>query len=299
MNLSLLIKNYINQIINDINLDIIIYDDFNAFADDEILSSVRAIGKWHLNNYCLKIKENPKLQKRCISLKKFYNKKAEKATGFFKSTCHCGVTEYAVPVVVNNTRCCIISATGFYGNISDNTERILAKRCNTPLEKFKVFRESNLLKTDIYDERKIKTYLETLAFMFERYFLEKIKKREEENKYHYSQNQYILKALYFIEENFTKDITVCSVANYCHISPSYLKHLFSKFLGHGVSKEIISKRINYAKELLLTTDFSVRYISVESGFKNEDYFSSVFKKEIGTPPLKYRKAHSKISANKL
>jgi AraC family transcriptional regulator len=52
---------------------------------------------------------------------------------------------------------------------------------------------------------------------------------------------------------------------------------------------INQKRVEKGKYLLEHTQFSVGEISEEVGFKDELYFSRVFKKYVGISPLAYRK----------
>lgn len=295
MNISNLIKMYIEQTEKDTGWDIIVYDYFNVVKDDDILNSLKCFGKWHLNRYCLKIKENKSLRRKCTYLKKYFNKKVFCSNGFTKSDCFCGVREYAVPIIVDNTLFGIISAAGFKGRLSCNMHKILAKRCGMTYDEFKQFRTSTLSYTDEEIENRIRTHIQILAFLLKNYITTSTgyKKALSKNSECYHKNKYILTALDYINKNFTNEISISTVANACHISESYLKHLSKDVLGHGISQEILTRRIEYAKELLCTTDFSVKYIALECGFKNTDYFSSAFKNKTGYSPLNYRQLMGK------
>ena len=50
---------------------------------------------------------------------------------------------------------------------------------------------------------------------------------------------------------------------------------------------VTDMRIGYAKELLVTSRYSVGEIATLSGFENVYYFSSVFKKKTGFSPTGY------------
>lgn len=63
--------------------------------------------------------------------------------------------------------------------------------------------------------------------------------------------------------------------------------------GASYSGFLNTKKINHAQKLLLNTQMSMVDIAVECGFSNSHYFSDVFKKIIGIPPLKYRKLYAK------
>ena len=102
-------------------------------------------------------------------------------------------------------------------------------------------------------------------------------------------NPHMIKALKYISLNYNKNISVSQVAKECYLSTPHLQALFSKFLGHGVAEEIRKQQIDYAKELLSTTQYSVKHISYLCGFESSDYFCTVFKREVKISPLKYRK----------
>ena len=290
MNISNLIKRYIEQTKRDTGWDIIIYGYFDIVKDDDVLKPLQCFGKWHSNRYCLKIKENMSLRHKCVSLKKYFNKKVVASDGFAVSDCFCGVREYAAPVIVDKTLFCIVSVTGCRGKLSGNMHRILAEKCGMSDDAFTEFREGALLDIDEETESHIQTYIQILALLLKNYITtsnEGQKMLSKKSEY-YHKNKYILNALDYINENFTRKINICDVANACHISESYLKHICKEVLGHGISHEILARRIDYAKELLCTTDFSVKYIALECGFTNTDYFSAAFKNKTGYSPLKYR-----------
>ena len=97
----------------------------------------------------------------------------------------------------------------------------------------------------------------------------------------------------YISKNYAEQITAHNVADACHVSVSYLQHLFAELLGHGIAEEIRLQRLEAAKEMLATTAYSVRYIALCCGFCSPDYFSTVFKRQLGITPLKYRKSKEK------
>lgn len=282
-----LIKNCIDLIESETNADVIIYDFYGAFHKTDI-KKMPQLDRWHLNHYCLRVKENPQIYRKCKQLKHRFYDKVFSSNTVVKSTCFCGVCEYAVPIVTSSLQVGIISVTGFKGEISHYRKSKLIERLGVSLEEFDSVIRSYL----VLDSREnyVRTMLQILAFLFKEY----IKKENLVTLKNPENNPYVIKALEYIDRNFTKDITISHVARECHISVSYLQYLFAKGLGYGVAESIRKKRIDYAKELLSTTDFSVKYISFESGFLSADYFSVIFKKECGVTPLKYRKITSSL-----
>ncbi|MCI9149438.1 MAG: helix-turn-helix domain-containing protein [Lachnospiraceae bacterium] len=71
-----------------------------------------------------------------------------------------------------------------------------------------------------------------------------------------------------------------------------LSKLIQENAGENFTTIMTRLRIQKAKDLLATTDYTVTRISELSGYSKPDYFAFVFKKETGMPPSYYRKKQS-------
>ena len=80
-----------------------------------------------------------------------------------------------------------------------------------------------------------------------------------------------------------------SVASDANMSPSYLSFLFKKLNGFTLWDYILSKRVNYARQMLQATEDLILNISLESGFNSLTNFNRVFKRITGLSPKEYRK----------
>lgn len=78
------------------------------------------------------------------------------------------------------------------------------------------------------------------------------------------------------------------VADLFRISNYTLSRLFKNQVGVGFAEYLTAKRLEYARELLLTTTYSVKEISIMSGFTSENYFSRTFKLYEGVSPSVFR-----------
>lgn len=92
----------------------------------------------------------------------------------------------------------------------------------------------------------------------------------------------------YIEQNFTKRISVENVAKHCHISSSHLYKLFSKSIGISPNEYINDKRLALAKRLLVENQMSITQISAECGMNTQSYFCYLFKKKFGITPKQFR-----------
>ena len=95
-------------------------------------------------------------------------------------------------------------------------------------------------------------------------------------------------ALQYIEAHYTSEnIPLSQLARLCGISEPYLRKLFNAAFSVSPSNYIRSMRINYAKELLCTGEYSITSVAALSGFNSVVYFSREFKKATGVSPNKY------------
>ncbi len=91
----------------------------------------------------------------------------------------------------------------------------------------------------------------------------------------------------YINNNFTNDITVDSIAQQFFLSKSQLSHSFSKSMGISLKSYITQKRIIYAKELMSTSK-KMTEIAFESGFNDYSVFYKAFRLALGVTPSEYR-----------
>ena len=95
--------------------------------------------------------------------------------------------------------------------------------------------------------------------------------------------------LSYLDEHYRdSSLSQMQVADHFKISNYTLSRLFKNQVGIGFAEYLAAKRLEYAKELLLTTSYSVRDISVMVGFTSENYFSRTFKLYEGVSPSNFR-----------
>ncbi len=95
------------------------------------------------------------------------------------------------------------------------------------------------------------------------------------------------KALDYINDNFTKQISLNDIAKNSFLSVARLCELFKKQLSTTAGKYLTGKRISHAKKLL-SQGKSVTDTAIESGFSDYANFIRTFKNAVGVPPGKYK-----------
>jgi len=96
-------------------------------------------------------------------------------------------------------------------------------------------------------------------------------------------------ALNYIDENFDReDISLNTVSSVANISPNHFSAIFSQEMGVTFIEYLIGKRMEKAKELLMTTDLKSSEIAYQVGYKDPHYFSYTFKKTQKMTAREYR-----------
>lgn len=107
----------------------------------------------------------------------------------------------------------------------------------------------------------------------------------------YSMKDYSLliqKVITRVESDLTADQTLNAHAQLLNVSPSYLSTLFRKEVGITLTEYVNRKRIEYGVMLLNTTNMQIQTIAQHCGISDINYFTRIFKKQIGKTPKEYR-----------
>ena len=87
-----------------------------------------------------------------------------------------------------------------------------------------------------------------------------------------------------IRESLESDLTIQQVAEEMGISYSNFRKLFKEFTGIAPAMYQQELRLQRAKEMLSTTDMSIKEIAYRLNFESPDYFSAKFKSKMGVKP---------------
>ncbi len=100
----------------------------------------------------------------------------------------------------------------------------------------------------------------------------------------------VTKAIKYIQENFTKEISLDDVSREVNVSPYYFSKLFKEEVGKNFIEYITELRIDEAKKLLRDERLAIREAGALSGYPDQNYFSRIFKKQTGMTPRQFRDA---------
>ena len=95
------------------------------------------------------------------------------------------------------------------------------------------------------------------------------------------------KIVEILEENVYGWITISEIAEKCNRSESTVKNCFTNYTGCGIHKYLLKIKMRTAIKLL-HEGMSVGQVSEALGFTDANYFSTVFKREIGSNATSYK-----------
>lgn len=101
----------------------------------------------------------------------------------------------------------------------------------------------------------------------------------------------VQKAINYIDFNYKEPITLDALAKTVGLNPCYLSSQFKKEAGISVIDYVNQSRIQRAQRMLVESGISIRQIAEAVGFADENYFTRMFKKHIGSAPSEYRKLY--------
>jgi LacI family transcriptional regulator len=107
------------------------------------------------------------------------------------------------------------------------------------------------------------------------------------------------KALKYIAEHYSRQsISVQEVVRHVDITRRRLYSLFEQHLGRPIHAEILRRRLDLARRLLLTTRQKLYWIARACGFQGAQQFTRVFTRELGIPPSRYRQREGHVLEEK-
>lgn len=294
MNRYFNVLEYIKNISYEIGCQIAIKDFVGFIEKDPDVAQLLNPYYIHRSSFCMFIKLNRDMWRRCQDTSKLLQKKCETCDSYFVGTCYCGCSEMVIPVKYNNK---VIAAICIYGFELD--EKRAVHRIAKVGEKYQINKEKALriyaksVKKTKLDFNKILLRCGILADFFRMYYTALTNAGTVCPNTVYSIDTgraYILSnTIEFIRLNYANDIRMADIAAFCQCSESYISHIFKKSMNQNINQYINQVRIDKAKELIAETWCSFNEISGRCGFSDPNYFSSVFKRHTGLSPSKYKK----------
>ena len=98
----------------------------------------------------------------------------------------------------------------------------------------------------------------------------------------------IRKTVLLIDSDLSADLSLRALSERQNISAGYLSAMFRQETGQTLSEFVRERRIRHAARLLHKTNLQIQTVASHCGIMDVQYFSKLFKKQMGKTPKEYR-----------
>jgi AraC family transcriptional regulator len=100
------------------------------------------------------------------------------------------------------------------------------------------------------------------------------------------------KALFVIERNHNRDLTLEEIATACGVSKYHLAHAFGQTMNLSVMQYMRGRRLSEAARTLAQGAPDILDLALQSGYSSHEAFTRAFRQQFGTAPESVRSAGS-------
>ncbi len=100
--------------------------------------------------------------------------------------------------------------------------------------------------------------------------------------------RYVQRAEQYVRDHFATLVTLREAAEHAGIGYDHLRHMVKALRGRSLVHYLTEVRIERAKTLLSHSQLTLKEIATLCGFRDEYYFSAVFRRVVFMPPGRYR-----------
>ncbi|TMP28486.1 AraC family transcriptional regulator [Pseudoalteromonas rubra] len=93
----------------------------------------------------------------------------------------------------------------------------------------------------------------------------------------------------YIADRFQGPLCLSDIARSSYMSPYHFLRVFKDMYGETPNEFLVRLRIEQAKKMLITENFSVSEVCEQVGYASLGSFSSLFAKQVGMAPTSYRR----------
>ena len=236
-------------------------------------------GREHRENncYCMAVQSTKTGAKGCKCSDERLLKECKRTKKMQMHICHAGLCDVAAPLLYDD----VIIGYIIFGEMKADTDFSEFKGYISSLGLDVTEMEKYYADILPFEESKIQS-ISNIASMLGKYILF-------ENMLRPDFNRSIQKAVAFINENLSEDLSIRNISQNIHVSKSVLYKSFRGCFHCTVGEYINARRVEKSMEMLKKTNLSIEEISQKVGFASAAYYSKIFKKIKGEPPLKYKK----------
>jgi AraC-like DNA-binding protein len=103
--------------------------------------------------------------------------------------------------------------------------------------------------------------------------------------------RHLLRAKDLMDARYAEPLDVATIARAARLSPAHFSREFRREFGETPHQYLLTRRLERAASLLITTDRSVADICMTVGLRSVGSFTTSFGRVYGRTPTAYRAAH--------
>jgi AraC-like DNA-binding protein len=230
--------------------------------------------------FCHCMRKNPEFRAKCRESDENAFEKCRQTHKLHIFKCHAGLIEASVPMIEDGK----VMGYMMLGRITDKKNKVelvgtVMSRCRGYGTGAEV--EEMIKRIKYRNEKQIQAAAKILDAC-----CEYVKLRE---MVHPSGKRLIDSVERFVEEHISEEITVERLCEEFDISRTKLYETVRPYTNGGIAAFIKHKRLEYAKNLLKTTEMSIPQVADAAGFSDYNYFLRLFKQKYGISTKQMRK----------
>ncbi len=272
------------------NLNLVINDFIGWMRQDATLEHALYPCSIHDNPYCMAVKSDKTRWDRCIRSKRALQRSLERSPGPLVGHCPFGVMERAYPVLARGRVVGAVSVTALKGD----PERAQARLRRAERGSADAAALWAVYQRELHDYDTAMAEAEcaagalalTLSALSEHSRLPGAAQSAPQR-----QHELVDRAMEYLYSQAAGSVRAADVAAFCHVSESYLQHLFAHQRGQSMVKTLAAIRLERARAMLREGDLPVHQVAELCGFDDPNYFSTVFSARYGESPRAYRTRH--------
>ena len=233
-----------------------------------------------LADFCQIIRSDPDAAERCHYCDEQACKTAARRRRLYTYQCHAGLTESITPIIIGN----IVIGYLLFGHVfsypshEDGWKQI--KECCGNYHIDMQALKTSTMQQQIIAEDHISSASHIMQAVAAYLCMERmVSLRQQELPVQIDE---------YIQAHFTEDLDAMQLAGHFKIGRTQLYEIAKQSYGLGIAEHIRNLRIEKARQLLSEqSGLSLAEISSQCGFKDYNYFITVFKRVVGVPPRAY------------
>ena len=92
----------------------------------------------------------------------------------------------------------------------------------------------------------------------------------------------------YVKQNYRSPLDMAVLSGVSGMSKSRVQRAFKQYLGSSPLQYISKLRLSAAKDALIQTNKTITEVALDLGFNDSNYFTRLFKKNLGLSPREYR-----------